>query len=104
MRSLLLKGAVMNIMLAILFTGSVFASESDHDMEKVIDGVRIHLSFIDKDIKTGANDVMVTLKDGNTNPIVDAKVTVVAEMDKSMAGMEHSGMKQVDPIFSFDIS
>ncbi len=93
MKPLLLKGAAMSIMFTMLFTGSVFASESDHDMEKVIDGVKIHLYFMDKDIKTGANDIMVTLTDGNTNPIVDAKVTVVAEMDTSMAGMEHSGMK-----------
>ena len=36
--------------------------------------------------------------DGNANPIVDAKVGVIAEMEKSMAGMDHSEMKQPEPL------
>lgn len=100
MKPLLFKGAVMSIMLAILLTGRVFAGESDHAMEKVIDGVKIHLSFMDKEVKTGANEIMITLMDGNANPIVDAKVSVIAEMDKSMAGMDHSEMKHPEPLLA----
>ncbi|MDP3480123.1 MAG: FixH family protein [Desulfoprunum sp.] len=92
MKSLLSNRLVLIIMLTTLFFATgVYASEGDGGLEKVIDGITVHLSFMDKDAQIGTNTVMVALMDASHNPIEDAKVTVAAEMAGDMAGM--AGMK-----------
>lgn len=71
----------------LLFAARGYASEGDGGTEKVVDGLTIHLSFMDKEVKIGNNTVMISLIDANHVPIEGAKVTVAAEMAGEMEGM-----------------
>ncbi len=88
MKSLLNMRLVAIITLTMLFiAASGYASEGGGGMEKAVDGLTIHLSFMDEDAKIGSNTVMISLMDANHTPLEEAKVTVAAEMAGDMAGM-----------------
>jgi len=87
------KYFVLIIMLIALSAPRIFAKVGHGDLEKVVDGVTISLSFMDEDAHLGTNSAIISLMDAGHNAIERARVTVVAEMSGTMEDRGHSEMK-----------
>ena len=85
-------------MVAMLLSfGMVYAMNDGEGVTKEADGIKAELTFMDKNVKTGNNDLMVKLNDMNGKPIVGAKVKLEVQMDKAKDSMGSDAMKDVKP-------
>jgi hypothetical protein len=104
MKKKTIRGAILSLVLTLgLSTAAFAAGMGDMDMgqgtEKSANGINAELTFNkDNKVKTGKNDVMVTLHDSNNKEIEDADVKISAEMDKSsdMGGMNMDESKPIE--------
>jgi len=103
MKKKTIRGAILSLILTLGLSTAAFADGMGNmDMvkgtEKSMNGINAELTFNkDNKVKTGKNDVMVTLHDNNDKEIENADVKISAEMDKSsdMGGMN---MDKSNPI------
>ncbi|MCE5220555.1 MAG: FixH family protein [Clostridium sp.] len=104
MKKKTIRGAILSLVLTLgLSTAAFAAGMGDMDMgqgtEKSSNGINAELTFNkDNKVKTGKNDVMVTLHDNNDKEIQNADVKISAEMDKSsdMGGMNMDKLKPIE--------
>ncbi|EKQ55798.1 MULTISPECIES: FixH family protein [unclassified Clostridium] len=104
MKKKTIRGAVLGLVLTLgLSTAAFAAGMEDMDMgqgtQKSSNGINAELTFNkDNKVKTGKNDVMVTLHDSNNKEIDNANVKISAEMDKSsdMGGMNMDKSKPIE--------
>jgi len=91
-----IKSLIISLVFILTFSTSVFAESMDmgKGIEQKVDGISVELSFKDEKVKTGKEDIMITLHDSNDKAIEDATVTATAEMDKDMT----MDMKSSEPI------
>lgn len=95
MKNKTIRGAILSLIITLGLSTAAFADGmEDMDMgkgtEKSVSGINAELTFNkDNKVKTGNNDVMVTLHDENDKEIENADVDISAEMDKNsdMGGM-----------------
>ncbi|EKQ51900.1 MULTISPECIES: FixH family protein [unclassified Clostridium] len=106
MKKKTIRGAILSIILTLgLSTAAFAAGMGDMDMgqgtEKNSNGINAELTFNkDNKVKTGKNDVMVTLHDSNNKEIQNADVKISAEMDKSsdMGSMNMDKSKPIEAV------
>jgi hypothetical protein len=81
-----IRSLVLGIIFILAFSSLAFADDMNmnNGTTKKADDTNVKLSFKNEKVKTGNNDIMITLKDSNNQPISDAKVTATAQMDKNM--------------------
>ncbi|WP_297421460.1 FixH family protein [Clostridium sp.] len=104
MKKKTIRGAILGLVLTLgLSTAAFAAGMGDMDMgqgtQKSSNGINAELTFNkDNKVKTGKNDVMVTLHDSNNKEIDNANVKISAEMDKSsdMGGMNMDNSKPIE--------
>lgn len=104
MKKKTIRGAVLSLILTLGLSTAAFADGmGDMDMgqgtEKRMDGISAELTFNeDNKVKTGKNDVMVTLHDSSDKEIENANVNISAEMDSSsdMGGMSMDKSKPIE--------
>jgi hypothetical protein len=104
MKKKTIRGAVLSLILTLGLSTSAFAAGmGDMDMskgtEKSVNGINAELTFNkDNKVKTGKNDVMVTLHDNNNKEIENADLKISAEMDKNsdMGGMNMDKSKPIE--------
>ena len=104
MKKKTIRGAVLSLILTLGLSTAAFADGMGNmDMtkgtEKSANGIKAELTFNkDNKIKTGKNDVMITLHDNNDKEIEKATVNISAEMDKSsdMGGMNMDKSKPIE--------
>lgn len=97
MKHFIFKSLILGLGITFLFFGTVFASMNDKGIEKEVDGIKVNLSFMTKDAKTGNNDLMIKLYNSKDKPIGGAKVKVTADMDRTKDDM-NSQMKNSEPL------
>lgn len=99
------KGLVGGIILTMLLFSTAFATMDDNGLVKEVDGIKVDLTFMDKDIKTGNNDLMIKLYDSSDKPIGNAKVKITADMDRTNDDMNMSNSEplQIDLESSHDV-
>lgn len=103
MKKKTIRGAILSLILTLGLSTAAFADGiSNMDMgkgtEKSVSGINAELTFNkDNKIKTGKNDVMITLHDDNDKEIDNADVKISAEMDKS-SDMGSMNMDKSKPI------
>lgn len=102
MKKKIARGAIAGLILALGLSTAAFA-DGNMDMgkgtEKSVSGINAELTFNkDNKVKTGKNDVMITLHDDNNKEIENADVKISAEMDKSsdMGGMNMDKSKPIE--------
>ncbi|MFW2488062.1 FixH family protein [Clostridium chromiireducens] len=85
MKKKTIRGAILSLILTLGIPTVAFADgmEMGKGIEKKVDGINVQLAFGEEQAKTGKDEIMITLHDGNDNEIEGATVTVIAEMDKS---------------------
>lgn len=83
MKSKLFKSFFLTLSLALSFSTIAFASESETQIVKEVDGVKATLTFNSEELVQGSNEFTITLMDtnGEALPITNLKVT--ADMDRS---------------------
>ena len=104
MKKKTIRGAILSLILTLGLSTTAFADGMGNmDMakgtEKSVDGIKAELTFNkDNKVKTGKNDVMITLHDNNDKEIEKATVNISAEMDKSsdMGGMNMDESKPIE--------
>lgn len=104
MKNKTIRGAILSLILTLGFSTSAFADgmgnmDMAKGMEKSVNGINAELTFNkDNKVKTGKNDVMVTLHDNNNKEIENADVNISAEMDKNsdMGGMNMDKSKPIE--------
>ena len=104
MKKKTIRGAILSLILTLGLSTAAFADGMGNmDMgkgtEKSANGIKAELTFNkDNKVKTGKNDVMVTLHDNNDKEIEKADVKISAEMDKSsdMGGMSMDKSKPIE--------
>ena len=104
MKKKTIRGAVLSLILTLGLSTAAFADGMGNmDMtkgtEKSSNGIKAELAFNkDNKVKTGKNDVMITLHDNNDKEIEKATVNISAEMDKSsdMGGMNMDKSKPIE--------
>lgn len=104
MKKKIIKGAILSVIFTLALSTVVFAdSMNNMDMgkgtEKSVSGINAELTFNkDNKVKTGKNDVMITLHDSNNKEIENADIKISAEMDKSsdMGGMNMDKLKAIE--------
>ena len=104
MKKKTIRGAILSLILTLGLSTAAFADGMGNmDMakgtEKNANGIKAELTFNkDNKVKTGKNDVMVTLHDNNDKEIEKATVNISAEMDKSsdMGGMNMDKSKPIE--------
>jgi hypothetical protein len=104
MKKKTIRGAVLSLILTLGLSIAAFATGmGDMNMgqgtEKSMNGINAELTFNkDNKVKTGKNDVMITLHDNNDKEIENATVNISAEMDKSsdMGGMNMDKSKPIE--------
>ncbi len=96
MKYKIMKSLVLSMIIVLAFSILAFADSMDMDtgIEKKVDGINVELSFKNGKAQTGNSDIMITLHDGNNQPILDAAVSATAEMDKSTS----TDIKDSEPI------
>ena len=106
MKKKTIRGAVAGLILTLGLSTAAFADGMGNmDMgkgtEKSVNGISAELTFNkDNKVKTGKNDVMITLHDDNNKEIQNAEVKISAEMDKNsdMGGMNMDNSKPIEAI------
>ena len=101
MKKKTIRGAVLSLILTLGLSTAAFADGMDmaKGTEKSANGIKVALTFNkDNKVKTGKNDVMITLHDNNDKEIEKATVNISAEMDKSsdMGGMNMDKSKPIE--------
>ena len=104
MKKKTIRGAVLSLILTLGISTAAFADGMGNmDMakgtEKSANGIKAALTFNkDNKVKTGKNDVMITLHDNNDKEIENATVNISAEMDKSsdMGGISMDKSKPIE--------
>ena len=104
MKKKTIRGVVLSLILTLGLSTAAFADGMGNmDMakgtEKSANGIKAELTFNkDNKVKTGKNDVMITLHDNNDKEIEKATVNISAEMDKSsdMGGMNMDKSKPIE--------
>jgi hypothetical protein len=104
MKKKTIRGVVLSLILTLGLSTAAFADGMGNmDMvqgtEKSANGINAELTFNkDNKVKTGKNDVMVTLHDNNDKEIENADVKITAEMDKDsdMGGMNMDNSKPIE--------
>lgn len=96
-----IKGAILSIILTLGLSTAAFADGMDmgKGTEKSANGISAELTFNkDNKVKTGENDVMLTLHDVNDKEIENADVNISAEMDKEsdMGSMDMDKSKPIE--------
>jgi hypothetical protein len=104
MKKKTIRGAIAGLIFTLGLSTAAFADGiGNMDMgkgtEKSASGIKAELTFNkDNKVKTGKNDVMVTLHDDNNKEIQNAEVKISAEMDKNsdMGGMNMDKSKPIE--------
>lgn len=104
MKKKTIRGALAGLIFTLGLSTAAFADGMGNmDMgkgtEKSASGIKAELTFNkDNKVKTGKNDVMVTLHDNNNKEIEKADVKISAEMDKGsdMGGMNMDKSKPIE--------
>lgn len=101
MKKKTIRGAILSIILTLGLSTAAFADGMDmgKGTEKSVNGINAELTFNkDNKVKTGKNDVMLTLHDANDKEIENADVNISAEMDKEsdMGGMDMDKSKPTE--------
>lgn len=104
------RSAVFGLIFTLGLSTTAFADGTGNmDMgkgtEKSSNGINAELTFNkDNKAKTGKNEVMVTLHDGNDKEIENAQVKIIAEMDKNsdMGGMNMDKSKPIEAVLKND--
>ena len=104
MKKKTIRGAVLSLILTLGLSTAAFADgmgnmDMSKGTEKSANGIKAELTFNkDNKIKTGKNDVMITLHDNNDKEIEKVTVNISAEMDKSsdMGGMNMDKSKPIE--------
>ena len=106
MKKKTIRGAILSLILTLGLSTAAFADGMDHNMdmghgtEKSMGDINAELTFNkDNNVKTGDNDVMVTLHDSNGKEIDDATVNIKIKMDggSDMSGHNHGNMNMDEP-------
>ncbi|MFT8350615.1 FixH family protein [Clostridium saccharoperbutylacetonicum] len=106
MKKKTIRGALAGLIFTLgLSTAALADGVGNMDMgkgtEKSASGINAELTFNkDNKVKTGKNDVMVTLHDKNNKEVENAEVKISAEMDKNsdMGGMNMDKSKPIEAI------
>ncbi|MBX4264837.1 FixH family protein [Clostridium estertheticum] len=87
-----LKSLVFTLILVLPFSTLAFASTTNTQITKAVDGVKSSLTFSNEKVKLGSNNFTISILDKNGKPFPNANLKVTANMDNStnMTGM--SGM------------
>ena len=100
MKNKTIRGAIFGLILTLGLSTVAFADTMDmgKGTEKSMNGIKAELSFNKDDkVKTGNNDVMITLHDNSDKEIENATVNISAEMDKnSDMGMNMDKSKPIE--------
>lgn len=104
MKKKTIRGAIAGLILTLGLSTAAFADgmgnmDMSKGTEKSVNGINAELTFNkDNKVKTGKNDVMVTLHDDNNKEIDNAEVKISAEMDKNsdMGGMNMDKSKPIE--------
>ncbi|AGF57520.1 hypothetical protein B0P06_004177 [Clostridium saccharoperbutylacetonicum] len=104
MKKKTIRGAIAGLIFTLGLSTAAFADGMGNmDMgkgtEKSASGIKAELTFNkDNKVKTGKNDVMVTLHDDNNKEVENAEVKLSAEMDKNsdMGGMNMDKSKPIE--------
>ena len=103
MKKKTIRGAILSLILTLGLSTAAFADGMGNmDMgkgtEKSVNGINAELTFNkDNKVKTGDNDVMITLHDDKDKEIENADIKISAEMDKnSDMGMDMNGKKPIE--------
>lgn len=104
MKKKTIRGAIAGLILTLGLSTAAFADgmgnmDMSKGTEKSVSGINAELTFNkDNKVKTGKNDVMVTLHDDNNKEIENADVKISAEMDKNsdMGGMNMDKSKPIE--------
>jgi uncharacterized integral membrane protein len=88
-------GVVFFLLLTLALAQNVKANTTV--MTKQVNEYKVELSFMSPTIKTGANEIMVRIKDAQDKPIENVKITLTADMDRG-ASMAGHGMEMQKPI------
>lgn len=101
MKKKTIRGAVLSLIFTLGLSTAAFADGMDmgKGTVKSVSGIKAELTFNkDNKVKTGKNDVMLTLHDNNDKEIEKATVNISAEMDKSsdMGGMNMDKSKPIE--------
>lgn len=95
MKKFISKGLIGGLLITMLLSTTAFADMKASGHEKEVDDIKVNLTFMSDDVKTGSNDLMVKLFDSENNPIGNAKVNVIADMDRTD---NHMDMSNSDPL------
>jgi hypothetical protein len=101
MKKKTIRGAILSVILTLGLSTAAFADGMDmgKGTEKSVNGINAELTFNkDNKVKTGKNDVMLTLHDANDKEIKNADVNISAEMDKNsdMGSMDMDKSKPIE--------
>lgn len=87
MKNYIIKSLILGLGISILLFGTVFANVDNKGIEKDVDGVKVNISFMTPNAKTGSNDLIITLHDNNEKSISGAIVKLTADMDRTKDAM-----------------
>lgn len=81
------RGLSLIVILTVGFSTIALADSMNMDNGKTqkMDGISAKISLNSEKVKTGNNDIMVTLTDSSGKPITDGVVEATARMDKNMS-------------------
>ena len=95
MRKLYLAIIETLVMAAILVLATAYpvladAGEARHEVKEV-DGYKVKLTFVEGDVQVGHNDLNIKITDPQSQPVTDARVTLVTELYKKITSDTPSG-------------
>ncbi|MCB2353596.1 FixH family protein [Clostridium estertheticum] len=85
-----LKNFVFTLILVLSVSRSTFASTTDTQINKTVDGVKATLTFSTQKVKLGNNDFTIFILDKNGNPLPNLKVTAYADDPNGTDGMTNT--------------
>lgn len=96
MKLKIFKGLTLSLLTILTTTTVAFANTNGTQISKQTDDANITVTFADEKVKTGNNEITISLLDKSGNVISNANLKVTADMDRSSMG--NDGMEKDAPI------